>query len=190
MNLVELHGRCGNQFAALVAGVGAEQWHNETPCSDWNVRALVRHVFDEQLWVPPLFEGQTIWEIDDRFEGDFMGDDASKWKGLMASSIQEAHAAVAEPDALQRTVHLSYGDTSGEEYATQLIADLAIHGWDLARAIGQDDTIDPDAVALLLPWAESNAELLAGSGMFGTRVSLAADDPEDLRLLGLVGRPA
>ena len=67
---------------------------------------------------------------------------------------------------------------------TQLIADLAIHGWDLARATWQEDTIDVDAVALLLPWAEANADLLTGSGMFGARVNFAPDDPEDARLLG------
>jgi hypothetical protein len=47
----------------------------------------------------------------------------------------------------------------------QLTADLAIHACDLARATGQDDTLDPGAVALLLRWTEANADLLAGSGM-------------------------
>jgi uncharacterized protein (TIGR03086 family) len=190
VNLVELHGRCGGRFAALVAGVGPEQWHDETPCSEWDVRTLIHHVFDEQLWTGPLFEGLTIGEVGDRFEGDLMGDDASTWVGLLASSIHDAHAALAQPDALQRTVHLSFGDTSGEEYAIQLTADLAIHGWDLARATGQDDTIDPGAVALLLPWAEANAGLLTESGMFGSPVNLAPDNSDDARLLGLVGRYA
>jgi hypothetical protein len=40
-DLVEVHGRCGRRFAALVAGVGPERWHDDTPCSDWDVRALV-----------------------------------------------------------------------------------------------------------------------------------------------------
>jgi uncharacterized protein (TIGR03086 family) len=190
MDLVELHGRCGDRFAGLVAGTRAEQWQNETPCSEWDVRTLVHHVFDEQLWVEPLFAGLTISEIGNRFEGDLMGDDASTWEGLVASSIDEAHAAIAQPNALQRTVHLSFGDTSGEEYVTQLIADLAIHGWDLARATWQEETIDVDAVELLLPWAEANADLLTGSGMFGAPVNPAPDDPEDARLLGLVGRHA
>jgi hypothetical protein len=64
--------------------------------------------------------------------------------------IEEAHAAVAQPGALDRTVHLSFDDTSGQQYVVQLTADLAIHAWDLARATGQDDTLDLGA-ALLLP---------------------------------------
>jgi uncharacterized protein (TIGR03086 family) len=187
-DLVQVHGRCGERFAALVAGVGPGQWNGGTPCSEWDVRTLVHHLLYEQYWVPALFEGLELEQVGDRFEGDLMGDDASAWPGLLASAIEQAHAAVAEPGALDRTVHLSFGDASGREYATQLIADLAIHGWDLAQATGQEDTPDPGAVALLLPWTEANAELLAGSGMFGVRIDAAPGAPDDVRLLGLLGR--
>jgi len=187
-DLVELHGRCGQRFAVLVAGVGSGQWHDRTPCSEWDVRTLVHHLLYEQYWVPPLFEGLGIEQVGDRFEGDLMGEDASAWPGVLAASIEQAHAAVARPGALDRTVHLSFGDASGREYVIQLIADLAIHGWDLAQASGQDGTLDPGAVALLLPWSEANAELLAGSGMFGVRIDAALDAPDDDRLLGLLGR--
>jgi uncharacterized protein (TIGR03086 family) len=187
-DLVELHGRCGQRFAALVAGVGSEQWHDDTPCSEWDVRTLVHHLLYEQRWVPAMFEGLTMEDIGDRFEGDLMGDNTSAWPELLASSIDDAHAVVAQPDALKRTVHLSFGNTSGEEYVTQLTADLAIHAWDLARATGQDDALDPDAIALLLPWTEANADLLTASGMFGSRIETAPDSLADIRLLGLLGR--
>jgi len=188
--LVELHGRCGRRFAALVAGVGSEQWHDDTPCSEWDVRTLVHHLLYEQRWVAPLFEGMTVEQVGDRFEGDLMGDDAWTWPGLLASSMEEAHAVVAQPDALERTVHLSFGDVPGKEYVMQLTADLAIHAWDLARATGQDDALDPDAVALLLPWTEANGDLLAGSGMFGSPIDAGPDAPDDARLLSLLGRQA
>jgi uncharacterized protein (TIGR03086 family) len=119
-----------------------------------------------------------------------MGDDSSTWPELLTSSMDEAHEVVTQPRALERTVHLSFGDVDGQEYVMQLTADLAIHAWDLARATGQDDALDPDAVALLLPWTEANAALLSGSGMFGTPIDPGpgADDAE--RLLGLLGRRA
>jgi hypothetical protein len=53
-DLVELHGRCERRFAALVAGVGPKQWHDDTPCSEWVVRTLVHHLLSEQVWVPPM----------------------------------------------------------------------------------------------------------------------------------------
>jgi uncharacterized protein (TIGR03086 family) len=154
------------------------------------VRTLVHHLLYEQRWVPPLLQGLTIEQVGDQLEGDLMGGDAAAWPGLLASAIEQAHAAVARTGALDRTVHLSFGDTSGQEYVLQLTADLAIHGWDLARASGQDDALDPDVVALMLPWAEANADLLAASGMFGTRIDTGPGTPDDIRLLGLLGRRA
>ena len=187
-DLVELHGRCGRRFAALVAGVRPEQWRDDTPCSEWDVRTLVHHLLYEQRWVAPLFEGLTVEQVGDRFEGDLMGEDTSAWPGLLASSIEQAHAAVAQPEALDREVHLSFGDFPGKEYVIQLTADLAIHAWDLARATGQDDTLDPGAVVLLLPWAEANMDFLVGSDMFGSRIDAGPGAPDDVRLLGLLGR--
>src|SRR6188472_1572852 len=96
-DLVELHGRCGQRFAALVGEVGAAQWHDETPCSEWDVRRLVHHLLSEQRWVSPLLEGLTIEQVGDRFDGDLMGDDASTWASLLATAIEEAHVAVARP---------------------------------------------------------------------------------------------
>jgi uncharacterized protein (TIGR03086 family) len=187
-NLVELHGRSGRRFAALVAGVGAEQWHDATPCSEWDVRELVHHLLYEQLWVPPVLEGKTIEQVGDRFEGDIMGDDVAQWPVLVAASAQAAHTSVAQPGALEKTVHLSFGDASGQEYVTQLTADLAIHAWDLARATGQDDALDPDVVALLLPWTEANADFLTGTGMFARPVACGPGTPDDVLLLALMGR--
>jgi uncharacterized protein (TIGR03086 family) len=186
--IVEIHGRTGRKFAELVAGVRADQWQGETPCTDWDVRALVHHLLYEQRWTPLLFEGLTVAEVGDRFEGDLLGGDASTWAQLLASSIDVAHESVAEPGALERMVHLSFGDVPGEEYTMQLTGDLAIHGWDLARATGQDEAIDPGAVALLLPWAEANAELLAASGMFDRPTDPGPSASDAARLLSLVGR--
>jgi uncharacterized protein (TIGR03086 family) len=185
-----VHGRCGRRFAALVAGVSPEQWHSGTPCSEWDVRTLVHHLLYEQRWVPSLLDGLTIEQVGDQFEGDLMGGDASAWPGLLASSIAEAHTAVEQPRALDRTVHLSFGDVPAQEYVVELVGDLAIHSWDLARATGQDDALDPGAVAVLLPWAEANADLVSGSGLFGPRIDAGPDAPDDVRLLGLLGRRA
>ena len=32
---------------------------------------------------------------------------------------------------MDQVVHLSFGDVAGHEDATQLVADLVIHGWDM-----------------------------------------------------------
>jgi uncharacterized protein (TIGR03086 family) len=189
-DLVGLHGRGGQRFASLVGGVGVEQWYDDTPCSEWDVRTLVQHLLSEQRWVSPLLAGLTIAQVGDRFEGDLMGDDPSQWAGLLAMSIDEAHEAVAQPNALAQTVHLSYGDAPAAEYVMQLTADLAIHSWDLARATGQDDTLDGDIVALLLPWTDASVDMWAGMGLFRPRIEVDAGASDDVRLLALMGRRA
>src|SRR3954454_17953238 len=95
-----------------------------------------------------------------------------------------------EPGTLDRTVHLSFADVPGSEYLNQLITDLAIHGWDLARAIGADDTIDPALVDALLPYVEANADALAGSGMFAAPVPVSPDADAQTKLLAMMGRQA
>ena len=140
--------------------------------------------------VPPLLEGLTIGQVGGRFEGDLMGDDASAWPGLLASSIEEAHAAVAQPGALDRTVHpvlrrhLRAGIRRTADRRSRQPR------LDLARATGQDDTLDLGAAALLLPWAEANAGLLTASCMVGSPVDTRPDPPDDVRLPGLLGRRA
>jgi uncharacterized protein (TIGR03086 family) len=87
-------------------------------------------------------------------------------------------------------VHLSYGDASAEEYVMQLTADLAIHSWDLARATGQDESLDSDVVALLVPWTEASIDLWAEMGLFAPRLEVDADASDAVRLLALMGRAA
>jgi uncharacterized protein (TIGR03086 family) len=53
---------------------------------------------------------------------------------------------------MDRTVHLSFGDFPGREYAMQLFADHLIHAWDLARAIGVDERLDPELVGACTTW--------------------------------------
>ena len=74
------------------------------------MRTLVHHLLSEQRWVPSMFEGLTIEQVGDRFEGDLMGGDASAWPEMLASAMAQAHAVVAQPGALERTVRLSFGD--------------------------------------------------------------------------------
>jgi uncharacterized protein (TIGR03086 family) len=186
--LVEAHGRSGQRFAGLVGGVRPAQWHDDTPCSEWDARTLVHHVLYEQYWVPLVFEGMTIEQVGDRFEGDLMGDNPTTWPQLLRSAVDDAHAAVARPGALDQTVWLSFGECPAREYVLQLTADLAIHAWDLARATGQDDSLDPATVTLLLPWADATIHHWTGLGLFAPPIDVGPDAPNGTRLLGLVGR--
>src|SRR5256885_10371907 len=100
---VELHRRAIDEFGGRVEAVADNQWGLPTPCADWDVRALVRHLVYENLWAVPLLAGQTVEEVGDRFEGDLLGDDA---KAAWRDSADQARQAVGGAGAMDRTVHL------------------------------------------------------------------------------------
>ena len=186
-DLVTLFRRSMDGFDARVRAVADGQWSNVTPCADWDVRTLVNHLVGEQLWAVPLFEGKTIAEVGDQFDGDLLGDDP---KAAWASSSAEAAAVVGAAGALERTVHLSFGDTTGDDYLSQLIVDLVVHAWDLARGIGGDEQLDPDGVQFASDYLSPRVDGWRQAGAFGPAVDVAPDADPQTRLLALTGRDA
>jgi uncharacterized protein (TIGR03086 family) len=183
-DLVELFERAVTRFGVRVAAIG-DQWSAATPDTEWDVRALVNHVLGENLWAPPLLAGSTIAEVGDRFDGDQLGDDPqAAWAAATALSMP----AVAEPGALARTVHVSFGDIPGREYVSQLVCDHAIHGWDLARAIGADEEIDADLVDFAYQFLLPQVDGWRSAGVFGPRVDLPEGASQQDELLALSGR--
>jgi uncharacterized protein (TIGR03086 family) len=181
---IEMYRRSVEEFGRRVTAIGEGDWNRPTPCTDWTVRDLVRHLVYEELWTPPLLEGQTIADIGDRFEGDILGSDPQvAWKEGAAAAV-----AVASPDMLGRTVHLSFGDVPGEEYLGQLTADHAIHAWDLARATGGDDRLAPDLVQHVYDVMAPQIEPARAAGVFGPEVEVPADADLQSKLLALTGR--
>jgi hypothetical protein len=63
-------------------------------------------------------------------------------------------SVVSAPRAMEVTCHLSFGDYSRSDCAAQLFMDLLVHGWDFAKAIGQDSRLDTDLVYACLPIVE------------------------------------
>ena len=67
-------------------------------------------------------------------------------------------------------------------------ADVFMHAWDLARATGQDDRLDPDFCAQLLDGMRPIEQVLRSSGQYGPRVEVPGDAGVQARLLGFIGR--
>jgi uncharacterized protein (TIGR03086 family) len=95
---------------------------------------------------------------------------------------------VSASGAMDRTVHLSYGDVPGRHYAFEMSNDLWIHGWDLARAIGTDQRMDPDAVEALYHFYQPLEPGLKASGMFGPKLDPPKGSDLQTRLLAVMGR--
>lgn len=186
-NLGELHRRALERFGQLVHDVRDDQWSAPTPCTEWDVRALVNHLVVEQLWAPDMLAGRTIAEVGDRYDGDQLGDDpVAAWDAAAARALE----VFAEPGAMDRVVHLSYGDVRAADYCREMTMDATVHGWDLARAIGADERLDPELVADAYALVEHQVDGLQASRLFAPPVDVAPDADLQTRLLALLGRRA
>lgn len=183
--VVSLYTRAVDAFLAAVDQVPDGAWAAPTPCTDWDVRALVNHVVGEDRWVVPLLEGRTIAEVGDALDGDLLGDAPRE---AAAEAGKAAAAAMSEPGALQRTVHLSFGDFSGADYAWQMLADHVVHTWDLAAATGQDRVLDPHLVAATAAWWAGWEAAYRGAGAVGPAVDVGPGASEQDRLIASFGR--
>ncbi|NJQ00229.1 TIGR03086 family metal-binding protein [Streptomyces zingiberis] len=185
MDLLDAFDNAWLEFDRRVHRVGAEQWDEPTPCADWTVRDLVNHLTAEHLWAPWLLRGATLAEVGDRFEGDVLGDDpVAAWERAAA----ESHDAFHRPGALEGRVHTSGGPSPTTEYGWQMTTDLAVHAWDLARGIGDDDTLDEELAGELHERTAPLADSLQGSGLFAAPVSVPGTARAQDRLVGLLGR--
>lgn len=184
-DIAELHRRACDQVTGRVAAIDAGQWELATPCTEWNVRDLVGHLASGTSWVAPLIEGLTIAEVGDRFEGDLLGDDpAAAWRQAAATAI----SACGTDGAMQRQVHLSSGDAPASDYIAERVLDLVMHAWDVARATGGDEQLDPELVEVAAKVLVEKADVWRRYGALGPAVDTAPDADAQTQLLAESGR--
>lgn len=183
----ELFQRSVEGFGRHVHAIRDDQWHDPTPDTEWDVRMLVNHVAVEQLWVPLTVAGSTVAEVGSALDGDHLGDDpAAAWDAALAGSL----AAFGAPGSLEGTVPLTRGIAPTAEYCWEMTTDALIHSWDLARAIGADETLDPELADLVYERTLPIAEELQETGMFAPPVAVPPDAPLQTKLLAIFGRRA
>ncbi|HVN52127.1 MAG TPA: TIGR03086 family metal-binding protein [Acidimicrobiales bacterium] len=185
IELPEAHARALDATRVAVAGVRPDQWDTASVCDQWSVRELVNHLVAGNWWVAPLVEGRTIEQVGDRYDGDVLGDDPL---AAYDASTSSAAAAFRSPGAMDAPVAVSYGPVPGSVYCGHRLIDVLVHGWDVAASTGQPTALDPELVTAALEVAEPQIDLLAASGMFGTRAEASAGASDEQHLLAMLGR--
>jgi hypothetical protein len=66
--------------------------------------------------------------------------------------------------------------------------DILVHTWDLGRAIGLDERLDPVEVHRMFEGIEPYDEMLRSSGHYGPRIAVPDDADEQTKLIGFMGR--
>jgi uncharacterized protein (TIGR03086 family) len=126
--------------------------------------------------------GGTAWE---QRNDDVIGDD---WTGTYRAAAAALLAAWQQEGALDGTVRLPIGEVPATWRIGQQIADLAVHGWDIARATGQPTDLNPELGQLALEWARENLKPQYRGQAFGPEVSVPEAAPLYDRLAAFFGR--
>ncbi len=181
----QLYARAMESTRRIIEQVPRDGWHVPTPCAEWDAQQVANHIIGENLWAAELFHGKTVAEVGAALDGDLTGDDPA---AAYRRSVDVARKAIDAPAAMEATCHLSFGDYSGADYASQLFMDILIHGWDIAKGTGQQTRLDTELVSRCLPIAEEFTRKFRGAGVFGEDLAVAEDADQQTKLLALVGR--
>lgn len=178
----------GGEFAKRLRAVRPDQWSVATPCGKWDVRALVSHVVAGNRMAAILARGGSRDEALAPFgDADVLGSNPVE---AFNGSFRVMVDTFKKPGALDRVVHHPAGDIPGQLLFGFRVGDNALHAWDLARAIGADESLHEGLVADLWAQLSPMKDMIAGTGMFGAGPSgeVGDDAPLQARLLDLTGR--
>ena len=166
-------------FGERLRGVRADQWQEPTPCPDWTVAELVDHVVMTHRWILARLrdtEAAPLSADDDRI---------ACWE----QARRQVADSLADPALASTTVGGMFGEQSFESLVGRLLcADTVFHTWDLARATGQDDRLDPGAVERAMEFLGPMDEAIRRPGGFGPRIDPPPGADAQTRLLNFGGR--
>ena len=177
--IADRYRELADAFEAKITRVRPEQWTSRSPCDDWDARGVVGHVVE--------VHGMLLGTADRRLgPAPSVEDDPL---GAFRSARADIEKVLDDPALAEREYDGVLGRTSvGRTIDEFLGFDLVVHGWDLARATGQDETIEPAYVERVWTAAKGFDENLRRPGVCGPEVPVPADASPQDRLLGLLGR--
>jgi uncharacterized protein (TIGR03086 family) len=178
--LSERYRRAADAFGERVDAVPPDRWDDPAPCEGWVARDVVGHLAE---WLPAFFFER--WGIAADPIPAVSEDPATAWHVLDAA-IQ---GAFDDPTIATSARDTPMGSQTFEQCFDMIgPSDVFLHTWDLARATGLDETLDPDEVHRQLVGMEPMDEVLRQSGHYGPRVPVPDDADEQTRLLAFIGR--
>jgi uncharacterized protein (TIGR03086 family) len=177
-------GRAVDQTGRIVASVKPDQFGDASPCEGWNVRELLNHTLGGMRMFAAAARGETVDES--VYSSDLVGDDSAAAYEREAAGLKEAWS---DPALLERTCELPFGTVPGVMAANMGFVETLVHGWDIAKATGQQPEMDPElSEAVLALMSEIPADQMRQPGMFGPEVSCAEGASIHDRLVAFLGR--
>jgi uncharacterized protein (TIGR03086 family) len=181
-SVLERHRRA---IAAFDTGVDfaagdPDLWARPSPCEGWTARDVVKHVTDIHTVMAHRL-GEEVEAPKPR--------GADEVAGLWRASRDAALRALTRPGALDQVIDVpNGGEMAAGRFVNVVTTDVLVHTWDLARAVGADDRLDPELVERAHRAAIPMDELIRSSGMFGPRIEIDDDADPQSKMLTFFGR--
>lgn len=184
-NPIELYEAASQGFAHALANVKPNQMQNATPCTEWNVQALINHniavtgfaygVLTENVAVDPFAVSGPL-----PAEGAVAAVEAGAAKVLQF---------VKARGALEKQLPNSpFGPSTVGQFLMAPFLDLLIHRWDLAKGTGQSTTLDSRLVDVCYAAFAPRVEGMRRPGIIGPEVKVPLNASTQAKLLGIMGR--
>jgi uncharacterized protein (TIGR03086 family) len=170
----------------VVRLVPPDHWDDPSPCEGWTARHVLGHVIAMQAYYTACIDGRPPTMdpmVDpDRHAG---ADPAQSWCGARDGVLE----AIDRPQVLTSVVAALDGDQRVEDLIAMNVLDTTVHSWDLARACGVDDRLDPGLVRRSMLLTGRLRRAARDAGAFAPAVRDHAPG-EQAALLAAVGRRA
>jgi uncharacterized protein (TIGR03086 family) len=173
LDLLDLYGGASEWTLSKVVGAASKMGAG-TPCDNWDVRMLINHMLDTQNYFASAARGEDA-SPPSPDPPELVNDDPV---GAFERSRAETMRAFGQPGVLEKT-----GPALGIAFSDQLL-----HGWDLAKATGQD-TVMPAGMA------DAAYDLIHGrftdeqrKGVFKPEIPIGPSASAQERLLAYTGR--
>jgi uncharacterized protein (TIGR03086 family) len=180
-NVTERYRRLSGVLSHKIAGVPDTAWERPSPCEGWNARDLVGHLID----VHGRFQGLVGRSLVPH--PDVADDPLGAWEAVRDQMQHD----LDDPAKVDEEYEGRFGrSTFGKAVDGFVCFDLVVHGWDLARATGQDDAIDPRDVETIQSMVDAMGDTMRTNGVIKDPVEPAPDASDQDRLLAALGRRA
>jgi uncharacterized protein (TIGR03086 family) len=175
------HSRVCERFGQSVLDA-QDRWDLPSPCTDWDARGVIEHVigFHDVLLLRPMGAKP------ERPRGDPTVRWAITWDALR--SLLNTPGLLDGPVEVPAVGNNPPTRIEAGPLVSLLSQDVLVHTWDLARAVGADDRLDPDLCAFYLSRLPADSTSQVRSGMFASPVRLAEVSDPQSALLARLGR--
>ncbi|MFI1384853.1 TIGR03086 family metal-binding protein [Embleya sp. NPDC020886] len=188
MNIHHLFVEASAEADRLAHGVAPERIAGPTPCPEFDTRALLNH------WIVYTSHGMEHRALrttlpEETTARDFVAE--PDWADAYGAQLRRAVAAWAEPAVWEGEIDFGGGQTMpATEIAAMLLLELVLHGWDVARATGQDYRASAELGEAVEGIVARYAEMYREYAGFAVPVAVPEDASAFERALGASGRDA